>query len=579
MKATGGGWWIWRTFRRREKAIRRWNLVFLVLCGVALLVDPLFLYIPRIQKRRNQYYCIGFDTKLAAVATLVRSAVDALYLIRIHFHLRTAFVAPPSTVSGAVQVVVDSSAIARRYLYSLFFPVDLLSLLPFPQVLVLVAWMLKEARGAEIMTTITVLQAGVFLQWVPRVLRMYQLNQEVIKTSFAINRGAIARTFMTIFLYIAAANVTSAFWYSLSVRQQMDCWRAACGRNHSTDRCDYNAVVTTCWYDGNPRMDYAAASVILDRSCPKGDSNGGVGTHFNYGMFADAINSGILESSHFHKKFLFCFWWALQSLSTFGQNIKPSDNSWEICFAICIFVFGLLLFSLVIAVIQTRMLTTTIRMEEMKMKWEDVDQWMTAHFIPHELKRRVRRHEEYRWRRHQGIDFHNLVRSLPKDLRRDINHNLCFSLITKVPMLEKLEERRKEELCDRLRPVLYTEGSCIIREGDPLDEMIFILRGKVRLSSGDDQLGGDEVFLNNENFYGEELLIWASSSHHGLLPSSSSSPTHTMRIPVSSKTCTTVTEVEAFVLSAADLRSCIHNNVVSSQLGLYEKDPIRWKSI
>ncbi|CAL1380256.1 unnamed protein product [Linum trigynum] len=569
------GGWAPRIFRRREKLVRRWNAFFLVLCGVALLVDPLFLYIPRINSVQN--HCVDFDRSLATFSTALRSVVDALYLIRIHFRFRTAFAAPSSTVSGAVELVEDGSAIARRYLFS-FFPVDLVSLLPFPQVLVMVAWFMKKARGSGTLTAITALQLGVSLQLVPRVCRIYQLNQEVIKTSYAIKKGAIARTVMTIFLYVAAAHVIGAFWYSLSIRRQMDCWRAAC--DSQTSGCVYNAILT-CGNDGNSPMNNSSTSVLLEQSCPTGSGvAGGYLQIINYGMFADAINSGVLKSLHFERKLLYCFWWALQSLSTLGQNIKPSlDSTWEICFAIGIFILGLFLFSLVIAVIQTRILTTTIRMEEMKMKWEDVEKWMSSHFVPQELKRRVRRHEEYRWRRQQGVDFHDLLRSLPKDLRRDMKRHLCLNLIKRVPMLEKLDERRQEEVCERLRPVLYTEGSCIIREGDPLEEMLFIVRGSMESSKSTSGVFFSSEILEGGDFYGDEILIWATltvattcSSSLQQRPAVSSS---LMKLPVSSSTCITLTEVEAFALSAADLRSSVTN--IASELQL--KDPIRWRSI
>ncbi|KAK1577193.1 hypothetical protein Q3G72_019709 [Acer saccharum] len=42
-----------------------------------------------------------------------------------------------------------------------------------------------------------------------------------------------------------------------------------------------------------------------------------------------------------------------------------------------------------------------------------------------------------------------------------------------------MDEQLFDALCDRLKPVLYTEESYIVREGDPVDEMLFIMRGKL----------------------------------------------------------------------------------------------------
>lgn len=114
----------------------------------------------------------------------------------------------------------------------------------------------------------------------------------------------------------------------------------------------------------------------------------------------------------------------------------------------------------------------------------------------------------------------------------------------KVPLFEKMDEQLLDALCDRLKPVLYTEESYIVREGDPVDEMLFIMRGKLLTITTN---GGRTGFFNSEylgagDFCGEELLTWA------LDPQSSSN------LPISTRTVRALTEVEAFALMADDLK-------------------------
>lgn len=114
-------------------------------------------------------------------------------------------------------------------------------------------------------------------------------------------------------------------------------------------------------------------------------------------------------------------------------------------------------------------------------------------------------------------------------------------------MFERFDERLLDAMCDRLKPVLYTEGSYIVREGDPIDEMLFIVRGKLTSISLD---GGRTVFFNliyhkDGDFYGEELLPWALESQ--------SSSFH----PISTRTVRAITEVEATALTAHDLKSLV----------------------
>ena len=116
-----------------------------------------------------------------------------------------------------------------------------------------------------------------------------------------------------------------------------------------------------------------------------------------------------------------------------------------------------------------------------------------------------------------------------------------------MPVFERFDELLLDAICDRLKPVLYTEGSYIVREGDPIDEMLFIVRGKLTSISTDGGRTGffNLIYLQAGDFYGEELLPWALESQ--------SSPFH----PISTRTISAITEVEASALTAHDLKSLI----------------------
>lgn len=81
---------------------------------------------------------------------------------------------------------------------------------------------------------------------------------------------------------------------------------------------------------------------------------------------------------------------------------------------------------------QTYLQSTTVRIEEMRVKRRDAEQWMSHRSLPESLKERIRRYEQYRWQETRGVDEEHLLHNLPKDLRRDIKHHLCLSLLKRV---------------------------------------------------------------------------------------------------------------------------------------------------
>lgn len=107
-----------------------------------------------------------------------------------------------------------------------------------------------------------------------------------------------------------------------------------------------------------------------------------------------------------------------------------------------------------------------------------------------------------------------------------------------------MDDQLLDAICERLVSSLSTEGTYIVREGDPVTEMLFIIRGRLESSTTN---GGRTGFFNSitlrpGDFCGEELLTWA------LLPKS------TLSLPSSTRTVRALVEVEAFALRAEDLK-------------------------
>lgn len=86
-------------------------------------------------------------------------------------------------------------------------------------------------------------------------------------------------------------------------------------------------------------------------------------------------------------------------------------------------------------VVQKYLQSTTVRIEEMRVKRRDAQLWMTHRMLPDTLRERIRRYEQYKWQETRGVEERTLIRTLPKDLRRDINRHLCFDLIMRVSSL------------------------------------------------------------------------------------------------------------------------------------------------
>ncbi|KAH0854570.1 hypothetical protein HID58_063706 [Brassica napus] len=442
----------------RGQTIRRWNKLFLIACLVSLFVDPLFFFLPVMRKEA----CITIGIRLEVVLTVIRSLADAFYIAQIVIRFRTAYIAPSSRVFGRGELVIDSRKIAWRYLNKSFW-IHLVAALPLPQVLIWIV--IPNLRGSPMTNTKNTLRFIIIFQYVPRMFLIFPLSRQIIKATGVVTETAWAGAAYNLMLYMLASHVLGACWYLLAVERQEACWRHAC--NIEKPICQYRFF--ECRRLEDPQRNSWFEWSNITTICKPGTR------FYEFGIYGDAVTSTV-TSSNFINKYFYCLWWGLKNLSSLGQNLSTSTYVGEIIFAVVMASLGLVLFALLIGNMQTYLQSTTMRLEEWRIRRTDTEQWMHHRQLPPELRQAVRKYDQYKWLATRGVDEEALLISLPLDLRRDIKRHLCFDLVRRVPLFDQMDERMLDAISERLKPALCTEGTFLVREGDP-DQEISARRG------------------------------------------------------------------------------------------------------
>ncbi|ONI08402.1 hypothetical protein PRUPE_5G176000 [Prunus persica] len=333
--------------------------------------------------------------------------------------------------------------------------------------------------------------------------------------------------------------IVGSTWYVLSIRRQYECWKGECSKEiNKTHSPSCKISFLDCSSEGNPERDAWLKISKVAESCDANDDK-----DFDFGMFAEAFTNEV-AGAVFIEKYFYCLWWGMRNLCSYGQDIETSTSASETSLCILISILGLVLFSHLMSQMQTYLQSATIRLEEWRVRKRDTEEWMRHRQLPPELQERVRRFVQYKWIATRGVDEKNILEALPTDLRRQIQRHLCLALVRRVPFFAQMDDQLLDAICERLESSLNTRNTYIIREGDPVNEMLFIIRGQLESSTTD---GGRTGFFNSitlraGDFCGEELLTWA------LMPTSS------LNLPCSTRTVKSLTEVEAFALRAEDLK-------------------------
>ncbi|GMY24893.1 probable cyclic nucleotide-gated ion channel 16 [Fagus crenata] len=512
-------WW-YQILEPGSEFVTRWNHIYLVASLITLFLDPLYFFLPGI----GGPACMAIDFTLGIFVTIFRTIADLFHLLHMILKFRTAFVSPSSRVFGRGELVMDGTAIAIRYLKSDFL-IDLAATLPLPQIVI---WFIipsvKNATAANANHTLSLI---VLIQYVPRFLVIFPLHRHIIKTTGSIAKTAWAGAVYNLLLYILASH------------RQHKCWSMQCKKEmNSTHSPSCNPNFLDCGSLNNPERRFWLNVTKMLTSCDARNDY-----YFQFGMFADAFTNDV-ASSNFIEKYFYCLWWGLKNLSSYGQNLAASTVNGEILFSILICIAGLVLFSHLIGNMQGYLQSTTARLEEWRVKRRDTEEWMRHRQLPPELQERIRRFVQFKWLSTRGVDEGSILRALPLDIRRDIQRHLCLALVRRVPFFEQMDNQLLDAICERLVSSLNTKDTYIIREGDPVNEMLFIIRGLLESSTTNGGRSGffNSITLRPGDFCGEELLTWA------LMPTSS------LNLPSSTRTVKSLTEVEAFALRAEDLK-------------------------
>ncbi|KAM5570090.1 cyclic nucleotide-gated ion channel 1-like [Rosa sericea] len=503
-----------------------WKTIFTMSCVLSVSVDPLFLYIPITNEDMK---CLRLDQNLKTVTLFLRSAVDLPCIV----HIISQILAVRPLRRRRVKLVELALEMAKRILWP-YFLIDILAVLPIPHVVILI--LLTRTRKISNPNRRKLLNSLILFQYFPRIFRMYQSckankeepdEEEADKTRYGDNGHRIP---FRAYKFILASHVLGAFWYFFSIQREMDCWQYACRKENKCEDCTFDC-------GGNHSFKNVA---FINDFCPISIPNS---TVFNFGIFLDAVQSNIVGSTDFPQKFLHCFWWGLQSLSSFGQNLQTSIYAWENLFAVGISVVGMILFLIYLNAVLQFVTTTSERHKKERMS-KEVDLWLFRKGLPSNLKQVIMHFMAQKLKQKIDVGVDDILYILPPTHRKYIERFLRLTVLKKVPMLRTMDEELLKEICERLQPVYYLEDNCIIEEEKRLDKMIFITNGTVQTykTNGKGEKIGSK-FLEKWDFFGsEELLKWASKF------------SDVEELPFSSRMVKPIMKVEALELSAEDLK-------------------------
>ncbi|KAH0721948.1 hypothetical protein KY289_004992 [Solanum tuberosum] len=413
---------------------------------------------------------------------------------------------------------------------------DLFVILPLPQ---LVMWvgipiLLEKGLTTAVMTVLLI----IFLfQYLPKIYHSICLLRRMQNLSGYIFGTVWWGIALNIIAYFVASHAVGACWYLLGIQRAAKCLEEQCivtkGCTLKMLACEESIYYGTSNLVKKKNRLMWGETINARFTCLKNGQN------FDYGAYKWTVQ--LVSNENRIEKILLPIFWGLMTLSTFG-NLESTTDWLEVIFIIIVLTSGLILVTMFIGNIKVFLHATTSKKQAMQLKMRNIEWWMRRRRLPRELKQRTRNFQRQKWAAMRGVDECDMIRNLPEGLRRDIKYHLCLDLVRQVPLFQHMDSLVLENICDRVKSLIFTKGETVSREGDPVQRMLFIVRGHLQSSQYLRDGVKSYCMLGPGNFSGDELLSWCLRRPF------------VERLPPSSSTLATLETTEAFSLEAEDVK-------------------------
>ena len=205
------------------------------------------------------------------------------------------------------------------------------------------------------------------------------------------------------------------------------------------------------------------------------------------------------------RNYLTSLYWCTQTLTTVGYGDVDVNSNGQIVYAMVIMLFGVAMYGYVIGNVANILAKRDPAKVQFFKNIDALKAFVRFRDIPFELQKRIRDYYAYIWKQRLGYDESEFMRELPEGLKNEVTSFLKKDILEKIPLFKGISDKFVREVSLHLRPVVYTPGDYVFREGDRGNEMYFVIKGKLKVMSGDETVIYNN--LSDGDFFGEIALF------------------------------------------------------------------------
>ena len=178
-------------------------------------------------------------------------------------------------------------------------------------------------------------------------------------------------------------------------------------------------------------------------------------------------------------QYIYCFWWSALTLTTVAEVPNPETYYQEIYMSVLLMT-GVIILAITIGSAGDMVENANRRNLELQMKCDYAKSFLTQNKITGELEQRIKNYLDYLYIT-PDLQGGDVLEILPYNLQKEIAMNVHIETLKRVKIFQDCEPGLLEELVTKLKLQIYSPGDYVCRKGDVGYEVTFFFHFSVQV--------------------------------------------------------------------------------------------------